>query len=1679
MRKVCTIILGIFFSLVCTACKQYNLDIDTYLSYWATEVSVADSTVQSVFKSDRDGIPSALSARDLSITLTLSNPQSIPLDMPSAENQQKKIVAFPHLAQAPVLNTDYTLTQSDDGQSLILTYKEVFLQAHEWGEQDLSATITLHAKDGRKFRKPHTVKLKANTPPPTPAAYTVAKTSGTPSYYVLCITVPEADMEKSVSGGLLHKDIACIEVNGTRYPFAVDEAERRFTKPEGDAFIPYTDVAKLSDSDEIPTGGWVLYYRTDAAVQDGATKKDYRFTLVDKKGLVSGVLSASTKPNSPKSEVLQLIKGTVSGSGSGSEADPVIIGTDSTGAAITISSPTENTAIHCTLTAMDSGAVTQETGTSITVQLPLNGAAQKTYKLEYYTDGEGFTATPVKTVYYKLMQGYTVTFDANGGSYPDSSTEASCIALHGNTVSKPHPQPVKSGYGLTGWYHNAACTGAAWNFATPVTGSMTLYAQWTAESSTASYTVEHYQQEIDGSYPTTPTDTDTGLTGTVGAALSTGNGITRKDYTGFEFDTQEPASPVIAADGTTTVRLKYKRKPIPVTFSVQGGNGSLKGGYGTEEKTAVTSAQTITVPYGGTITFTATPADPSQHKVGDWTCIPSEGFTGQSGQQAASLTVKTNTDVRVQFVPLNTLTLTTLEIHGKNASAGSVELPYSVSTVKKENINIAFSGHTNIPFTVTPAELHLTPGVPGNITLDVAASPGNYPAWTRTVSITRSKNNIANVTGFKLNGEAKQDSFATEYRVASTTAEVKDVTFDSSSTGARAEISPAGSTTIPVSTGLMFTITPKAQNDSTKPPITFTVKRKEYTVTYNVGGANGQIQADSSSTSGTGDSIKVEHGESIAFTATPNEGYEVAGWTGVTTTSPDKKGATLSGVTQGQTVTVQFEKKTAINGTEPNAWKLLKKAVEIADNGAVITINGTITATNTEGNSGEIVINKNLTIKKADGATTAVLNANGTVGGKPAHRIFKVTGNGVTLTIKDLTLTGGKAPDTATSEEEKNGGGVYVDSESNLTMTASLIQSCTAAKDGGGIYTKGSTVTMTDSDIKKCEAKRGGAIYASSNESPAPSVHITNGTIGGSDAEANKATGTDIDSGKGGGIFIQGNDSTLMLEGNATLTGNTAEKFGGGVYFDGGTFTMKGSARITPDVNKNDVYLDHLKMIALPDPLTGAAPVARITPALYGTDKYVLTGTSISTNYTKFTVTPEDLSSGNTQDWEINNQGKLVKKVAQGGSIIDPADNTTWGGKTNAWAALKAAVEASDGPERITIKGSVQAGLEDSEITVSRKIEIAGDGNTAALDANGLMRIFTVSTEGKLTLHNLTLKKGYTNNVSHYGGGIYNAGELTILSCEIIENKAQSSGGGGIYIANGGNCTITGSSTRKTVIGKNESPKGAGIQIDGKCTIGEYTVIGGSTANANKGTKYGGGIFISSTGKCMVKSGAEISYNSVTAASGIRTFGGGIYVEADSGKQGELKLEGVSGKPVRIHHNEATHGGGIYVTGTVSMQYTEIKDCTAKYGGGMYLTNNASTTMGNNCEIASCSITESNGGGGGVYVKAAAGKTVTFTMKGNARVTPSINSEKNTPGKNDVYLESRTTIKLEDTLNPAEGTAARITPQVYGTDKYVLSGDLGLGTPANYTKFTVTPESLSGGSTQNWEINNQGNLKKR
>ena len=70
---------------------------------------------------------------------------------------------------------------------------------------------------------------------------------------------------------------------------------------------------------------------------------------------------------------------------------------------------------------------------------------------------------------------FTVTFDSNGGSAVEAQTVAS-----GHTATEP-TAPTREGYTFTGWTLN----NADYDFTTPVTGNITLVAQWEEDQSTA------------------------------------------------------------------------------------------------------------------------------------------------------------------------------------------------------------------------------------------------------------------------------------------------------------------------------------------------------------------------------------------------------------------------------------------------------------------------------------------------------------------------------------------------------------------------------------------------------------------------------------------------------------------------------------------------------------------------------------------------------------------------------------------------------------------------------------------------------------------------------------------------------------------------------------------------------------------------------------------------------------------------------------------------------------------------------------------------------------------------------------------------------------------------------------------------------------------------------------------
>ena len=78
---------------------------------------------------------------------------------------------------------------------------------------------------------------------------------------------------------------------------------------------------------------------------------------------------------------------------------------------------------------------------------------------------------------------YTVTFNSNGGSEVPSQN-----VVAGEQAVEP-AAPTREGYSFAGWYSDSALT-ESFNFGTAITGSITLYARWEAQSTpTNSFTV--------------------------------------------------------------------------------------------------------------------------------------------------------------------------------------------------------------------------------------------------------------------------------------------------------------------------------------------------------------------------------------------------------------------------------------------------------------------------------------------------------------------------------------------------------------------------------------------------------------------------------------------------------------------------------------------------------------------------------------------------------------------------------------------------------------------------------------------------------------------------------------------------------------------------------------------------------------------------------------------------------------------------------------------------------------------------------------------------------------------------------------------------------------------------------------------------------------------------------------
>ena len=171
------------------------------------------------------------------------------------------------------------------------------------------------------------------------------------------------------------------------------------------------------------------------------------------------------------------------------------------------------------------------------------------------------SSTTVKIYYTRNV--YTVTFNANGGILNETNSQ---IVKYNGKSTEP-TKPTKEGYNFAYWYtskDNGVTEDISYNFLTPVTNNVTLYAMWIAGTDIV-YKVEHYQQNIeDDEYSLVEADTET-KKGTIGTQTE----ATAKSYEGFSVNPFEQKT--ILSNGSTTVKIYYTRNVYTVTFNANGG----------------------------------------------------------------------------------------------------------------------------------------------------------------------------------------------------------------------------------------------------------------------------------------------------------------------------------------------------------------------------------------------------------------------------------------------------------------------------------------------------------------------------------------------------------------------------------------------------------------------------------------------------------------------------------------------------------------------------------------------------------------------------------------------------------------------------------------------------------------------------------------------------------------------------------------------------------------------------------------------------------------------------------------------------------------------------------------------------------------------------------------------------
>lgn len=217
-------------------------------------------------------------------------------------------------------------------------------------------------------------------------------------------------------------------------------------------------------------------------------------------------------------------------------------------------------------------------------------------------------------------------------------------------------------------------------------------------------------------------------------------------------------------------------------------------------------------------------------------------------------------------------------------------------------------------------------------------------------------------------------------------------------------------------------------------------------------------------------------------------------------------------------------------------------------------------------------------------------------------------------------------------------------------------------------------------------------------------------------------------------------------------------------------------------------------------------------------------------------------------------------------------NNPTGGGQGSGfYGDLRYALTHAQSGDTINFSVSGTINLSGALPTLNRNLSINGPGaNRLTVDGAG-GSVFAVVNNATVVISGLTITGGIGN-----GGGVFNAGTLTLNSCAVNGNRAgdPTNGGGtgaGIWNYTSGKLTLNRSTVSDNSVYGNSSynpSRGGGIANYGTLTLINSTVSGNS---ASEGA--GGGISNTLSGSTLTLKNSTIAGNTVTGAIG---SGGGI-----------------------------------------------------------------------------------------------------------------------------------------------------------------------------------------------------------